>query len=115
MCDDLLGVSECGNKSISLNKYLNTNIEMKKLTFHTTNQNGKSKCYKMHVGKHNMLCPDLLVHGTPMQTCEVQRYLGDLVQSDGSNSANIKDRISRGNGIIAKVRNMLESISLGSH
>ena len=39
----LLGVSKCGNKSISLNSYINSRIEMKKLTFHTPDISEKNK------------------------------------------------------------------------
>ena len=51
--DDLLGFAPCGNKSISLNTFINTHIEMKKLKFHTPSITGKSKCHKLHIGKPN--------------------------------------------------------------
>ena len=44
MVDDLLGVAECGHDSLSLNTFINTQIEMKKLLFHTPDEKGKSKC-----------------------------------------------------------------------
>ena len=70
MIDDILGIQECGVKSIALNTFINTQIEMKKLRFHTPNTTGKSKCHKLHVGKSNDLCPELLVHGSPMECVE---------------------------------------------
>ena len=45
MVDDLLGVVECGVKSVKLNSYLNSKTNMKKLQY------GEDKCYKIHVGK----------------------------------------------------------------
>ena len=115
MVDDLLGFSECNNKSISLNTFINTHIEMKKLRFHTPDVSGKSKCHKIHVGKSRDLCPELRVHGTVMESVKSDTYLGDVISFDGSNTQNIKQRVSKGNGIIAKIKNMLESLSLGQH
>ena len=66
MVDDLLAVAPCGIDSLAVNVFINTQIEMKKLKFHTPDANGKSKCHVMHIGKKNMSCPDLKVHGTPV-------------------------------------------------
>ena len=41
MVDDILGIQECGSKSIAMNTFINTHIEMKKLRFHMTGKNGK--------------------------------------------------------------------------
>ena len=70
MCDDLLGISSCGQQSLSLNTFINTQIELKKLKFHTPDKNGKTKCHKIHVGKPNKICPKLKGHGTPMKAAE---------------------------------------------
>ena len=115
MVDDILGIGLCGNKSIALNSFINTHIEMKRLKFHTPNTTGKSKCHKLHVGKPNSLCPELLVHGCPMESVESDTYLGDVISSEGSNRDNIKARISKGNGILAKIRDYLETVSFGAH
>ena len=115
MVDDILGISVCGNKSIAMNTFINTNIEMKKLKFHTPNTTGKSKCHKLHIGKSNTLCPELLVHGWPMEMVKSDTYLGDVISSDGSNTENVKKRISKGKGILAQIRNILETVSLGAH
>ena len=50
----------------------------KKLKFNTPNTTGKSKCRKLHVGKVNTLCLELLVDGTPMEMVNVKSavYLG---------------------------------------
>ena len=64
--------------------FINTQIEMKKLEFHTPDKNGKSKCHKMHVGKSNVMCSYLKVHGTPMGQVSEDTYLGGIISSNGS-------------------------------
>ena len=49
MVDDLVGIANCGHSSLALNTFINSQIELKKLTFHTPDANGKSKCNVMHV------------------------------------------------------------------
>ena len=110
MVDDLLGISECGNKSLQQNVFINTHINMKRLKFHTPNRTGKSKCHKLHVGDINSLCPDLRVHGANMELVGSDTYLGDIISADGKNFLNIKNRISRGNGIIAQIKCVLDSV-----
>ena len=66
--DDLLGFATCGSKSISLNTFINTQVAMKRLRFHTPALTGKSKCHKIHVGKTNQTFPELRVHGHPMKS-----------------------------------------------
>jgi hypothetical protein len=115
MCDDLLAISSCGQTSLSLNTYINTQIELKKLKFHTPDKQGKTKCHKIHVGKHNKLCPKLQVHGTPMKEVEHDAYLGDIISANGKNDKTIKDRIGRGIGKINDIMNILEKDTLGEH
>ena len=50
-----------------------------------------------------------------MKEIKDDRYLGDIISSDGKNTKNIKDRISKGVGIIANIFNLLEVISFGQH
>ena len=113
MVDDLLAVSPCNIQSVSVNTFINTQIEMKKLKFHTPDINGKSKCHKIHIGKENLLCPDLKVHGTKMGQVTDDKYLGDIISHDGSNTKNIKDRVGKGLGIITQIINILETVSFG--
>ena len=42
-------------------------------------------------------------------------YLGDVISDDGQNTKNIKNRISKGLGIISEIMNILESVTLGVH
>ena len=71
-----------------MNTFINTQIELKKLEFHTPGPDGKTKCHVMHVGKRN-ICPKLEVHGTTMQLVTHDTYLGDVISADGSNTLNI--------------------------
>ena len=72
--DDLNGISKCGSPSLALNSFINTQIELKKLRFHTADSKGKSKCHKLHIGREMRNCPALLVHGTPMQEVKDDKY-----------------------------------------
>ena len=115
MVDDLLAVAPCGIDSLAVNVFINTQIEMKKLKFHTPDANGKSKCHVMHIGKKNMSCPDLKVHGTPMGFVTEDTYLGDIVSQDGSNQKNVRSRVGKGIGIISQILLMLETVSFGHY
>ena len=106
-------MSTCGQDSLSLNVYMNTQIEIKKLKFHTQDKEGKSKCHKIHVGPKSKICPKLEVHGTEMIEVDYDTYLGDKVSGDGKNTRNIKKRISKGLGIISDRMNILEKVTLG--
>ena len=108
--DDLLGL-----ESIALNTFINVQIEMKKLRFHTPGPQGKSRCHKIHVGSTNEFCPKLYVHGTIMQSVESETYLGDVISGDGLNKQNISSRVSRRQGKVAEIISLIESISLGKH
>ena len=111
--DDLLGIARCGNKSIALNTFINTHVEMKRLRFHTPALTGKTKCQKIHVGKPNQTCPELRVHGYPMKNMNSEKYLGDYITSSGTNTDTIHHRVSLGNGALAQIRSILENIPLG--
>ena len=42
-------------------------------------------------------------------------YLGDILSSDGKNAKNIKDRISKGIGIISQIMNIIDEVSFGPY
>ena len=56
--DDLNCISRCGLDSISLNIFITTQIEMKKMRFHVPDAQGKSKCHKMHMEKAIKCAPN---------------------------------------------------------
>ena len=113
--DDLNCISKCGFESLSLNTFINTQIELKKLRFHVPDAQGKTKCHKMHIGKNHQQCHTLKVHGTVMKEVTEETYLGDIISSDGKNTKNLKNRISKGVGIITQIHNLLEMISFGPY
>ena len=132
MVDDLLTISECGYKTQLLNEYINFKTGTKKLQF------GTSKCIKMHIGKENskILCKDVHVGewntevmedpttgghkiheyfsgNVKMNSRDEQKYLGDILSSDGSHMKNIQDRRNKGYGIINQIKQILESTYFG--
>ena len=115
MVDDIGAIANCGQDSLILNSYINTQIELKKLRFHVPDAQGRTKCHKLHVGCKSSRCPILKVHGTVMEEVEYDEYLGDVISNDGKNKMNLRKRISRGMGIITQIMNILESVSYGHH
>ena len=90
------------------NTFMNTFTEMKKLEF------GIKKCHKMHVGPETNLCEDIKVHegiGTKVVT---DKYVGDIIANDGSNTEKIKERCDRGFGIINDIMSILEELHIVS-
>ena len=92
----------------------------------------------MHVGKscYSEICSDLYVDGWrlkevsevetgktsfidehdgehEMKEVKHEKYLGDILSSDGKNAKNIADRKSRGHGIVNQIMSMLEGICFG--
>ena len=115
MCDDINGVAKCGLESVALNAFITSQIELKKLKFHTPDKDGKSKCHKLHVGKMHANCPQLKVHGTTMEDVSYDTYLGEIISADGKNTRNIRKRISRGLGAINQIMNLVSLINLGEY
>ena len=48
-----------------------------------------------------------------MEDSDQEKYLGDLLTTDGSNTKNIKDRRAKGFGIVGKICSMLEEMFFG--
>ena len=115
MVDDALVISECGYKTNMLNSFINTKTNNKKLQY------GVKKCFRMHVGKTCVkeICPDFHVDGWKvvevtevttgektledeyagvhkMKEVDNEKYLGDILSSDGKNCKNIAARKNRG-------------------
>ena len=117
-----------------MNAYLNTKTNIKKLQY------GVKKWYKMHVGKNcnSEICPNLHIDGWILKTVtevetgmsrqveehsgkhEMQevmdeKYLGDIVSSDGKNQKNILARKNRGIGVVTQIMTKLEDICFGKY
>ena len=124
MVDDLACISVCGLETVKMNGFINAKTNIKKLQF------GEKKCHKMHIGRENSYCPDLFIDNWKVD-CEMdvktdtfngdyliddsdeEKYLGDLLTTNGSNSKNIKSRKDKGFGIADKITSMLEDIFFG--
>ena len=133
MVDDvLLCVSECGFKTTMMHAYITLKTDIKKLQF------GAQKCKKLHVGKYceNFKCQDLKVDN--WEEVEIQneetgideiedvlkgdlimeekmdeKYLGDVISTDGKNIKNIKASVAKGKGIVSRILSILEGIPFG--
>ena len=42
-----------------------------------------------------------------------EKYLGDVISTDGKNIKNIKSRVSKGKGIVCRILTILEGIPIG--
>ena len=132
MVDDLLCISECGIKTSMAHAYLTFKTDSKKLQF------GSQKCKKLHVGKtcENFKCQTLEVDnwkeayirneetgiGEIEDVCEgkvvmeektEEKYLGDVISTDGRNIKNVKARIEKGKGIVSRILTVLDGIPFG--
>ena len=134
MVDDLICILECGHRAAMMNDFVNLKTSSKKLQF------GVDKCKKLHVGhvREAYKCQDLSVDKWKevemenditgeietkdiydgdhlMEEKTEEKYLGDVIATDGRNIKSIKSRISKGKGIVTKILTMLEGIPFGKH
>ena len=113
--DDLNAIARCGRDSLELNTFLNTQIELKKLSFHTAVKPQVSKCVKMHVGKNSGECPTLKVHKQDMADVTEIKYLGEVVTADGRNTRNIQEKTQKGTVLIFQIQKTIKSIGFGTY
>jgi hypothetical protein len=57
----------------------------------------------------------LEVQDTKIKECDTEKYIGDMISSDGSNDKNITNRRNQGFGITSQIFSMPQAISLGHH
>ena len=107
MVDDILSITKCGMESVMANAFINSQIEQNKLTLNT------EKCHKIHAGGKKEMCPKLVAHQQEMKDKSKEKYLGDIISSDGSNTNNIKHKVNIGVGKISSIMNILKEVSLG--
>ena len=128
MVDDLFTISKCGFKTTMMNQFINSKSAMKKLQFGTT------KCIKLHVGRtcNKTFCKDLNVDGLKLEVVEdthsgkivqkesfggdkkcrrkLNRFLGDVISSDGKHSKNIQARKNKSLGVITQIMEILQKV-----
>ena len=89
----MVTISTCGVDSIKSNALVQAKVETKQLEL------GHAKCFNMHIGKNNKhLCQSLKVHNADMLTSDRERYLGDILSTDGKIDQNITARCNKGIG-----------------
>ena len=109
MVDDELTIAECGPNATLTNVVMNNFTESKKLKF------GIKKCNKMHIGDETLVCEEIRVHEDVGKTVTKDKYVGDVLSSDGSNTENVKERTDKGYGIVNDILSILSEIPLGPY
>ena len=107
MVDDILSIQKCGKDSSRMNQVINTFMESEKLTL------SESKCHNVHIGNKKENCKDLAVHTHKMHESSQEKYLGDLIDQTGTQRATIRDRKSKGYGIVSQVLAITKEAPLG--
>ena len=106
MVDDILGIQDCSSKSLQLNKVINTFMDLEKLTL------SKKKCNNVHIGKSNVKCPELKIHGEKMKSSNQETYLGDLIDKSGNARPNVEKRRAKGYGITTNILAIVNEVPL---
>ena len=109
MIDDILAVSECSVESVKLNALIQSKVTHKNLEL------GPDKCFKMHVGKESDCCPTLKINDALMLCSNKEKYLGDILTTDGRIHKNIEERYNKGIGIVNTISGLLKETSFGHH
>ena len=107
--DDILTVSSCSSKSIQTNAIIQSKINGKRLEL------GQKKCFHMHIGKSSESCPTLKINSQQMFTANREKYLGQIISSNGKLDNNISERYNRGLGIVNEIISILKEVSFGHH
>ena len=76
---------------------------------------GHKKCFQLHVGKNTSCCPTLNVNSKEMLTSSQEKYLGDVLSSDGKITQNVLERYNKGVGIVNQIISMLKEVYFGYH
>ena len=107
--DDILTVSNCGDKSVKTNAVIQAKVENMQLEL------GHAKCFQMHVGKLKNACSKLFIHGKEMQKTQKEKYLGNILTSNAKIDDNILARFHKGVGMINEIIGTLKEVSFGYH
>ena len=97
----------CSVDATKTNAFMNNFAEMKRLEF------GAKKCHKIQVGSKNDLCFDMRVHDGYGDKVESEKYVGDIISQDGSNTLKVKERYDAGFGTINEIESILDELPLG--
>ena len=127
--DDILSINECGETSERVNNYINDEVLKRRM------QLSADKCVIMHVNSKSNVkeCKDVKIDEwevkkvkdgkkytledshkgkTSLKTVENHLYLGDIVESSGSNHLNVMSRVTKGKAIVRDIVHILEGTFL---
>ena len=111
MVDDVLCVQKCSTNTVKLNSIINSFIEKKKLKLST------KKCHRIHIQnqkeKRKTECQKIKVHENEMSNSQEQKYLDELICSNGSVRVTIEERKNKGYRIVNEIIAIMEEIPLG--
>ena len=74
---------------------------------------GHKKCFQMYIGKPCISCQTLTVHQKEMLTTNHEKYLGEIISSNGKLENKIAERFNKGLGIVNEIIGTLKEISFG--
>ena len=74
MVDDVMAIQTCSEKSLRINKTINTFMDMEKLSL------SRKKCSNIHIGNNKKECPALKVDDQKMKESKLETYLGDIIE-----------------------------------
>ena len=104
MVDDVLSVSKCSSKSITSHATVNSFIDINKLKLSST------KCSKIHIGNKCDHCPKLFVDEQPMKESHAEKYLGDVISSDGTIDKTINDRKLKAYSYLSEIKALITDL-----
>ena len=131
LVNDVACPAACGVDSVGVTAFINAKSNVKKLQF------GVEKCHQLHFGNKKDLCPDLHIDNWGIEKCDEaktgfenlndihlgahkietvdeEKYLGDIISTDGSNMKNILSRKAKAFGITKQILAILEEVCFGS-
>ena len=109
MVDDILAVTQCSVSSVKINSFIGAKIKCMQLEL------GQKKCAHMHVGKNDSNCHDLSVNGSKMEKSSREKYLGEILTSDGKIAENITSRYNKGIGTANTIISLIKTVHFGKY
>jgi hypothetical protein len=130
MVDDVVCPARCGIDTVEVAAFLNAKTSTKKLQF------GVDKCHQLHIGNKKEHCPELHIDNWGVKKCdeaktgfqnlkdvkeddhkmenvEKDKYLGDIISTDGSNLKNVMSRRDKSVGANKQICTMLSDMCFG--
>ena len=101
MVDDVISVNKCSEKSLISNATISTFMDLNKLKL------SEPKCSKIDIGKKCDQCPQLYVNDKPKKEIHGEKYLGDMISSDGKLDKTIQQRTQKAYTYLAEIKALL--------